>query len=406
MAFEVNIMLLQFRVKNYRSIGDEVIIDLTAGSGRELSSFLIEKNKVQILPVISMYGSNASGKSNIIEAMLGMFANIAESHRYDEKYGSLSTPFLYDNALRNAPTEFEIFFALDKYEYQYGFITTSDTVHEEWLHRKTLSVNNTKEYIIFEREGNKIEFDSGYQNFEKLTEIIGKKNLAISFLAQQKTETAKIFHDIYNWSSNIFSHSIGWHDDELCARLYKKHKPLKLAFLNFIHEFDSSLEDIDVIEEFNKDGESEYRAKVKHNNDWYPIDIESDGTSKLFNMFIVLYASFNFPKEQSVFVCDELDAFLHPLILRRIVSMFHDKEVNKTGAQLIFTSHNTILLDKHEMRRDEIWFVEKNKKGYTTAYSLDSFKSTNRQIRSDMSYGKHYLSGRFGAIPYSDNEEE
>jgi len=85
--------------------------------------------------------------------------------------------------------------------------------------------------------------------------------------------------------------------------------------------------------------------------------------------------------------------------------MFHDKEINKRGAQLIFTSHNMIVLDNQELRRDEIWFVEKDEKGYTSTYSLDSFKSTKSEVRADMSYGKNYLAGRFGAVPYASSHE-
>jgi len=400
MVSEVIGMLLQFRVKNYRSIGDEITIDLTAGNGRELSTSLIEKNKVTILPVISLYGSNASGKSNIIDAMLDMFANIIESHRYDEKHGLLTTPFLYDTNLRNTPTEFEMFFTIEKHEYQYGFTCTPDRIHEEWLYKKLLSVNDTILHTIFERSGDRIEFSTKYKYFDKLIDLVGEKNLALSFLAHQKNTKAKIFRDIYNWSGNVFFTSVSWHDDELCAEIYKKNEHLKNAFLDFIHDFDPLLEDIDIVDEVNKDGETKYRIKVMHSNNWYPLDIESAGTKKLFDIFIAIYASLE-TNGQSVFICDELDALLHPLILRRIVNMFHDKEVNKMGSQLIFTTHNTIVLDRHELRRDEIWFVEKNSKGFTTAYSLDSFKTTDKQMRADMSYGKHYLAGRFGAVPYA-----
>ena len=164
MVSEVSIMLLQFRVKNYRSIGDEITIDFTAGSGRELSHFLIERNKVKILPVVSLYGSNASGKSNIIEAMQQMFNNIRNSHTYDDKHGQLTTPFLYEDSKSSEPTEYEMFFVIDKYEYQYGFIVAPGKVHEEWLYRKLLSVNETKQNPIFVRNGDEIQFAKAYSH--------------------------------------------------------------------------------------------------------------------------------------------------------------------------------------------------------------------------------------------------
>jgi len=402
MVSEVNAMLLQFRVKNYRSIGDEIIIDLTAGKGRELQNFCIEKNKVKILPIISFYGNNASGKSNIIDAMLCMFESVMDSHRYNEKYGLLTTPFFYDTTMRNTPTEFEVFFTIDRYEYQYGFATTSEKVHEEWLYRKMLSTNNTALKVIFEREHENIQFASSYKDFENLTGLIGEKNLALSFLAFQKNRKAKIFQNIHNWMQGVVASSnVALRKEEDYAEFYEQFDYLKSAFLEFIHEFDPLLEDIKIVEEMNRDGEFQFRIITKHNGEWYPLDIESQGTQKLFSIFISLHISLKMAP--TLFICDELDASIHPLILRRIVSMFHDKEQNKMGSQLIFTAHNTIMLDRHELRRDEIWFVEKDERGYTTTYSLDSFKSSDKQIRSDMSYGKHYLSGRFGAIPYANS---
>jgi len=399
MFSEVSIMLLQFRVKNYRSIGDEITIDFTAGGGRELSHFLIEKNKVKILPVVSLYGSNASGKSNIIDALQQMFRNIANSHTYGENHGFLTVPFLYDASQVNKPTEFELFFVMGRYEYQYGFIASVDKVYEEWLYRQVLSVNETKQNSIFVREGDNIQFAKPYAKFENLTSVVGKKNLALSFLGYQEAKEAKIFNDIYDWISSIFRVSPDWTDIEFFAGMYYEDEARKKFFLDFISEFDPLIEDIQIEREMNKNGETEFRVFTQHNGEKYPLYFESFGTRKLFSMCACIATILNVVG--GAFICDELDSHLHPLILRRIVRMFHDKNTNKTNAQLIFTSHNMIVLDNQELRRDEIWFVEKDNRGYTNTYSLDSFKTTKNEIRADMSYGKNYLAGRFGAIPYT-----
>ena len=403
MISEVNAMLMQFRVKNYRSIGDELILDLTAGSGREHSDFLVENNGVKMLPIISLYGGNASGKTAVIEAVCEILINISESYRFGDKYGWLTTPFLYDSSLRKKPSEFEIFVALDKYEYQYGFIATPEKIEEEWLYRRTLSTRKTKSYPIFERENDKIEFAKPFAQLEGFNDLIGEKNLVLSFLGNQSmkknVKPVKIFKDIYSWVRGSFFFNVEIVDDDRWYSLYSDSDGLKDKFLEFIHEFDPHIEDIDVTKEINRDGEVEYKVSTLHNGQPYPMEFESLGTQKLFKIFAVIFISLNVA--HSVITYDELDTHLHPLIIRRIVNMFHDKEVNKMNSQLIFTSHNLIVLDNRDLRRDEIWFVEKNDKGYTSAYSLDSFKSTEKEMRADMSYGKNYLAGRFGAIPFT-----
>ena len=405
MFSEVNAMLLQFRVKNYRSIGDEVVIDFTAGSGKEHSDFLIERNKVKILPVVSLYGSNASGKSNIVRAMMNMFEHIMNSHMYGEKYGTLTTPFSYDESLHSQPSEFEMFIALDDKEYQYGFIAKANEILEEWLYQRKLSTNTTIWTPVFEREADEVQFaeKKEYEKLSDLADVIGKKTLILSFLANHSKSKAIIFRNIYGWAGGIFRWNLDYIDTNAWSGVYKDIDGAKESlesFTKFLHEFDSSIERFDIKEERNKDGKIELKVFTYHNGKAFPIEIESHGTQKLFRLYTALY--FCWTVQPSVLIYDELDSYIHPLILRRIVGMFHDKEVNKMGSQLVFTSHNLIVLDNRELRRDEIWFVEKDERGFTNAYSLDSFDTDEGKIRSDVSYGKHYLAGRFGAIPYVD----
>ena len=407
MASEVNIMLLQFRVKNSRSIGDEITIDLTAGKGRERKDFLIEKNGVKILPVISMYGSNASGKSNIVDAILDMFYNITFSHTYGEITKFDVVPFLFDDNLSKEPTECEIFFTLGIYEYQYGYKATKDKVSEEWLYYRKLSSGDTVVKTIFERLEDTIQFANAYKSFARYNDLINENSLVLSFLGnrnmKQPSKNGKIFIAIVDWATNNGMYSLRPYakKNTLYETFYYADKSIKKSTLLFLQEFDPSIEDVDIVEESDKNGNSVYEAFTKHNGKRFPIHIESDGTRKLFELHVSIIIALKM--ESMVFVYDELDSYLHPLILRRIVAMFHDKELNIMNSQLIFTSHNLTLLNRHELRRDEIWFVEKNENEFTTAYSLDSFKSTKDEVRADLDYGKHYLYGRFGAIPYLAN---
>jgi len=403
MSPEVGIVLLQFRVKNYRSIGDEITIDLTAGKGREHADFLINNNGVKVLPVISMYGNNASGKSNIIQAFHAMFINMFTSYTYGNSGKFHATPFLFDDALSKEPTECEIFFCLGMYEYQYGYKATNDRVYEEWLYYRKQSSRDTVVKTVFERAKGKIEFFGVYKKFSWYQGFVDKNGLVLSLLGNRKaekpTKSEKIFIDIAGWArNNFFCSVIHDFDENKLNEFYCEMDELKKLTLEILQEFDPSIKDIDVKKKTNTDGESVYEVFTKHREEWYPLNIESVGTQKLFTVSAGIMLALRY--QSTTLVYDELDNCLHPLILRRIVAMFHDKEVNIMNSQLIFTSHNLTLLNRNELRRDEIWFVEKNENEFTTAYSLDSFKSTADEVRADLDYGKHYLSGRFGAVPY------
>jgi len=407
MPSEVGIVLLQFRVKNYRSIGDEITIDLTAGKGRENKDFLIEKNGVKILPIISMYGGNASGKSNIIEAMHDMLGNIAFSHTYGQNKSFAAVPFLYNQDLCDKPTECEIFFNLGINEYQYGYKATKDMVYEEWLCYRKLSSGDTKVRVIFEREEDIIEFATPYKSFERYNDLINKNSLILSFLGNSNTKQLlkeEVFVSIVSWTTNnlVFSINHFVEYDRMFGEHRKSDEFIKSA-LEFLQEFDPSIEDIKIKKKIDEKGYNVYDVFTQHKGKLFPINIESTGTQKLFKIFVSILVALQ-DKSITLFY-DELDSNLHPLILRRIVSMFHDKEINKMNSQLIFTSHNLTLLNRDELRRDEIWFVEKDENEFTTAYSLDSFKSTKEEVRADLDYGKHYLYGRFGAIPYQKLEK-
>lgn len=407
MKHEVDAMLLQFRVKNYRSIGDEIIIDLVAGKGRENPHFLITKNNIKILPVVSFYGANASGKSNIASALFHMFENIASSIQNKKSDTPLTVPFLFDSTLSSEPTEAEIFIALGDYELQYGYSVSRTQVHEEWLYYRKLSKNKTKSYIVFEREGDEINFSGPYKHLSVYKDFITSDSLALSFLGhvdnKKHPTSIDVFKDIVAWAKNNIICS---NPDALASAAMKivleAYKISKDSILEFIQEFDPCIEDIEITHETNEVGERHSKIRTQHNGNWYPLEIESTGTKKLFEFYLSLFISLH--KHQTTLVFDELDTYLHPLIIRRIIAMFHNKEINKMNSQLITTSHNLIIMDKSELRRDQIWFVEKDCSSFTMAYSLASFKSTKDDVRSDLSYGKHYLSGRFGAIPYATRQ--
>lgn len=395
-------MLLQFRAKNYKSIGDEIIFDMTAiNSLSDHKDFLIERNGVNILPVAALFGANASGKSNVLEGFEAMRNNLVLGSNMAVK----TIPFLYDENRREEPTEFEVFFTSYDREYRYGYKLKDNLILEEWLYKRKLSKNKTIWQIIFEREEQRIEYSpqKKYSYLSEYNHLIDSKMLVLSFFGNRDLKNIDDFNRVSDFFiKNLIIDSTSNISVKYFLQFYYDDAKMKDEALRFLQEYDSSIEDFTVEARYDKNGEEVFEAYTKHNGKTYPLDIESSGTQKLAYIYMFIYVAL---KNGGIIVIDELDCQLHPLILRKIVQMFHDKNVNKKNAQLIFSSHNLIILDKNQLRRDEIWFVEKKDNGYTNLFSLAEFKTDDKHIRSDVDYGKHYLAGRFGAIPYLNDKE-
>jgi len=393
---EVEIMLLQIKIKNYKSIGGEIIFDLVAGSGSELKDHLfIEENNMKALPTIAIFGANASGKTNFIDAIYDMCHNIIDSHNYDENSTIHVTPYLFDQNLRSQPTEFEIFFSLnDGKEYKYGYKATTGHVLEEWLHVRKLSKNNTKWLHIFNRKDHEINCDERYKDLSSYCERINNKKLLLSYVG--KFSPDPVFSEIYNWFSLLFLINVKTLNNDLqkmidlCINLYSKDESRKDFLLKFIKEFDHSIEGINIKDERSNNGMMKRKVYTIHKDKEYPLDIESDGIKKLFVCCAIWYE--HLKNKSGVFIADELDSQLHPLVTRRIVRMYNDEEHNEKRSQLIFTSHNLVIMDNQELRRDAIWFTKKNKNDFTELCSLAEVKVINGQeVRADLNYEKNYL---------------
>lgn len=394
-------MLLQFKVKNYRSIGGEAILDMTATTAREHSEFLLEKKGVNILPVASIFGANASGKSNLLKALFDFRNIVVSSHETRDKIPV--TPFLFDSLI-NEPTEFELFVTLDEKEYNYGFSATKEKIVEEWLSERTFSKRDTVWREIFYRNESGFECKPKIlQHLNQFNDLIEKNMLVLSFLGRKKSPGTEVFKNVFNWFLKMLyinsPDDLSQHEvyKQFVLSVYKENAEHLAKVKDLIREFDPNIEDIKIISGKNADGNDVFEAFTCHNGNEYTINIESDGTRKVFYMFLKIAFTL---KYGGLLAIDELDCQLHPLLLRKIVRMFHDKDFNKNNAQLIFTSHNLIVLDNRELRRDEIWFMEKDEKGYTNLFSLSEFKTDSEHVRSDLDFGKHYLAGRFGAVPF------
>lgn len=407
-------MLIQFNFKNFKSFRDEAILDLSAAKMTEFSDRVVSVGGEKVLPVAAIYGANASGKSNVYKAFEYMTQYVVQSFKYgdeeDEFEDIRPEPFLFDNASENAETSFEVYFTVpgDKTEktYNYGFCIGRDGVTEEWLNTKAKTARKYK--MVFYRD-RKILDVSGIPKAsrENIMVALEKQVLIVSLGAKLRVAKCKVvrdwflaneFADFGNAATNLFMSRIlpkGFVEDEKVRKDVIKYfssfdDQIKDFEITRVPSEDDSREEIYMIEALHKKINSDEFAKL-------PLAYESAGTLKMF----ALYPELNEVLQRgSVFFVDELNARLHPLLVRNFILTFSNPEINVNHAQLVFTTHDTWQLSNQLLRRDEIWFTEKDRQGLSSMYSLADFvDSEGSRIRKDESYEKNYLLGKYGAIP-------
>lgn len=409
-------MLIQFSFKNYKSFREEVTLDLSATKITEFSERVVTAGGEKILPVAAIYGANASGKSNIYSALAYMSEYVADSFKYggeEKKFERYKpTPFLFDSTSADADSTFEVYFTIpeDKNErtYNYGFCVDKEGVTEEWFNSKAKSARKFSR--VFYRNRNEEELDlSGLpkNSRENIKIALEKQVLVASLGAKLKISKCKIIRDWFLMNefadfgdpfTNIFmSHRLpgGFVDDK---RIQKK-------VIEFFSSFDEQIKDFKV-EKIPSEGEvqeDQYTIKALHKKidsdemAEIPLGAESAGTLKMFALYPELQEVL---EHGSVFFIDELNARLHPLLVRNFLLTFLNPEINVNHAQLVFTTHDTWQLSNQLLRRDEIWFVEKDGRGVSTLYSLADFVDEDgSHIRKDENYEKNYMIGKYGAIP-------
>ncbi|MDG5854934.1 AAA family ATPase [Clostridium beijerinckii] len=397
-------MLIQFNFKNFKSFRDDTSLDMTATSITEHPYNLINSGDEKYIKTAAIYGANASGKSSVLEAFKFMRDWINDSFKKasENEYIPLKR-FAFDSNAQKEPAEFEVFFKHENNEYQYGFSLDNNTIIEEWLYLK--KENSKDKYItLFERTKEGIDCNSkllkGAENFISMVE---DKTLFLSIISNAKIVYAK---DVFHWFTigvsiidygNIIFESIMTriHSQMLYEESYQK------ELLKFLNSIDINIQEIIVEKPKNENDEPKIYTKhlMKDKKNYYkmPLSEESSGTQKMFTLFYFLKYSLTFGVPLFI---DELDAKLHPLLLRYILTMFHDENINKNGAQLIYVTHDNYTLTKDIFRRDQIWFVEKDSESVSHLYSLAEYKSDDdKKVRKDASYNKDYLLGKYGSVP-------
>ena len=399
---EVTVMLCQFTVKNYKSIQGEVTFDMQAAAISEHEDKIIkDKDGEQYLPVSAIYGPNGGGKSNVLEAMhtlaakvlRPLYATADNDERVFLQKKLIIEPFAFSEETKNEPTEFEIFFRTEIAEYRYILHVKRDVVVYESLDRVKLDTGRRS--ALFERD-EEIVLKGVFAKL-KISDELSATLPLLSYLGitYKKNEVVK---DVLEWFEYGLDFLNYGNPIEELRMAVSNSDDVKQLMLDMIQEMDLDIVDFRVV----KDENDRIDVYTKHMVEGYEIELnlleESSGTKKLFGLMPFIAASL---LTGTVLVIDELDAKIHPVLLRYIIMMFNDMNINKKKAQLIFTSHDLSTMNSEVFRRDEIWFVAKGNAQNSKLYSLVEFKNDKGEsVRKDAKFDKQYLEGKYGADPY------
>ena len=391
-------MLCQFGFKNFKSYKNETIFDFQAGELSEFKESLIKDDKATpLLPVSVVYGPNGGGKTTLLQALSCLITMVVfPIHELKKNRMNLIVqqrvncePFLYDEKSKNEPTEFNLYFRKNNNEYRYYVAIKNDIVVSESLFRRGIGAKKTA--VIFTREENNIDLGASIGKSGINTDV-NPKMLFLSFLAINYN--ISVIVEVQEWFESCVIRNYANPITDLKIMI-NENESFKKPFLNLLNEMG-----IDVCD-YRYDSEKEdFLLTRKVNNVAYSLSLskESAGTRKLFGSLPILMIALQTGR---LAIIDELDAKLHPKLLRYIISLFTDPKINKFGAQLLFTSHDMSTMSNEVFRRDEIWFAALDDEHSSELYSLYEIrKEDGKRVNATASYNKQYLEGRYGADPY------
>jgi len=356
-------MLIEFNVQNFRSIKEEVTLSLVASPDKSLDNNLIKTDLLRdnLLRSAVIYGANASGKSNVFLAFNFLNSFVMQSHTFQKGTKINYFPFKLDKKYLSKPSKFEVVFIKNNIKYIYGVSFIGERIIDEYLYYYP----EGRKALIFERkETNNYRFTIDRKEQKFILKALIEADLGINDL----------FASIKEISIDEIPIQIR---EQLKAMMPDAKGNFEKIDIRIIHK---------VLDEIGNENRVEF-----------DFEEESEGTKRLFSLIGIWIDSLN---NGRVLVVDELDTKLHHLLNVFLIKLFNDPTQNKNNAQLIFTTHNTNLLDLNIFRRDQIWFTEKNpRKGTTDLYSLIEFSP-----RKDKNIQKGYLAGRYGAIPFISDD--
>ncbi|MEM1214222.1 MAG: ATP-binding protein [Bacteroidota bacterium] len=423
-------MLVEFRVSNYRSIAREQVLSLVPSTAQsDYPDNILRRDKFAGLNVVALYGPNNSGKSNLLRSIqmlsrlvvLSSASNSTENLPYD--------PNLLVQGFAQQPTSFEVTFITNGNRYRYGLQYDRQQVQSEWLFRKRVG----REVELFYREGETIQVSSGFKGRARLIDTAVSatraNGLFLSSCDMLNVEEAKV---IFAWFKTLINHDTVTNAQvgsvntlrllassaEMKAKIVEHLKRLDLGFIDIVvlkrkfdpatlpDSLDQNMRESLVNQLSDKTGlqpntvRQVYTEKGEQSEEqimWPLYERESAGTQSAFSLSgPVVYALMN----GGTLIVDEIEAKLHTDITTKIVKLFLSKKTNPKHAQLIFATHDTNLLKRVPLRRDQINFIDLGKAKSTELYTLSDFRyfSGNKE-RPDTDKEKRYLEGRYGAVP-------
>lgn len=414
-------MLLRFSTENHLSMRDRQELSLAASSLKDNEAGLIDcavAPNGRVLPAAVIYGANASGKSNLVRALEYMRSAILFSHSKGEPGEDVPrTPFALDPKCSEAPSAFDMDFVTDGVRYNYGFEASSKIFNAEWLYVFHENYRRT----LFERKDKNFKFGRELKGRNKVISDLTRPNsLFVSAAAQndhnQLSKIAGFFRSLrvdteISVAGIIASFTL--EENELDSRVIEFLDKIGTGVTGFRRQ-EKEIEEEQVILrrglaslfekaikkpvelDLVKNGKDIATELAHRGRDGEPVffnlDRESAGTRRLL---LLLGRIFRVLDEGAVMVIDELDASLHTHACEEVLALFSSPATNPKGAQIIATTHDTNLLHSQFLRRDQVWFAEKDEEGATHLYPL-----TDIRTRKGDNIAKGYLQGRFGAVPF------
>lgn len=409
-------MLIEFSVENFMSIRDRITLSLLAGKETENMNNVICTEKNNVLKSVAIYGANASGKSNIFKAITAaiMLIRTSNNRQVNEKLINI-VPFKFDEESKNKPSKFEFVFEINNTRYVYGFSADTVQVYDEYLYQYLTAKPTT----IFERTNiNNYEFKKDASELIKLARTNTPNKLFLATATAWNYERTK---EPFMWFVNnidTFNENADFQNEAFEMFEHDNNGTLKSFTLNLLKAAEINIDNYEIRKEdisvdmlmqmfpapiikniisdnanFKGIGRNVFTSHTVNNTEYIlNLGEESLGTQNVFFLSPVLM---DILSKGKTIIIDEIDKSLHTHLVKYIIELFHDPEVNKNNAQLIFNTHDTNVLNLDIFRRDQIYFTEKDFTNATTdLYSLDEFS-----VRKNENIEKGYLQGRYGAVP-------
>lgn len=401
-------MLLEFRCSNFKSIKEEIRFSMIAGKDDTSEELLKVYNNFRVLRSAVIYGANGSGKSNFINALLFMCNLVQTSISYQP--GQKIPQAAHKLSEKENPSTFDIQFIRNNVRYAYGFSIEGGVITEEYLYY----FPNGRQVKIFERDRMNIQPGNRYKSsFDvSIKDVLKENRLFLSCAANysnvRELEEAFLFFTtdivVYNPAMNNWT--------EYSIRLMQDNPSIKKEFLQLLNALDTGIQDVKLkvekvkFTDLKRDlqlpdnlmglipEQEGNRIEAKVVYDQFEIDLLSEESSGIKRLFEIICPMIDILNTGKVLICDELEASLHEAVIYKIVQLFQNYKKD-IFAQLIFSTHDTSLLNRELFRRDQVWFTQLNKDRATDLYSLVEIKD----VRKSENLAKGYVSGKYGAIP-------